>query len=70
VETNSMIAGSPTTIGTNCILIWTCSPHKLGQTLDVVSAARRITMIYQRLAKVFLICSDMVYRRPGAGRDP
>ena len=51
---------NPYRIGMTCIFGRTCSPHKLGQTLDVVSAMRRITMIYQRLAKVFLICSDFV----------
>ena len=29
----------------------------------------RITMIYQRLAKVFLICSDTIYVAPGEARD-
>ena len=49
---------------------WTCSPRSLGQTIDVVSAPRRITMIYQRLAKVFLICSDPAEHPSRAGSRP
>jgi hypothetical protein len=32
---------------------------KLRQTIDIVSARCRIASIYQRLAKVFLICSNL-----------
>ena len=48
---------NPMKPGITFTLLGTCSPRKLGKTIDVVSAPCRITMIYQRLAKVFLIRS-------------
>src|SRR5580704_15718505 len=69
VERKILNSRKPYKTGIICIIRRTCSPRNPGETLDVVSARRRITMIYQRLAKVFLICSD-VPAVPALSRDP
>jgi hypothetical protein len=69
VETRIRNARNPYRIGRICILWRTCSPQNKRETIDVVSARRRITMIYQGLAKVFLICSNPSQHSSRRDRD-